>query len=119
MRCNAMSRRRTEQGMGGHAHFAWHELLTTDMAAARSSVKAFWDGPRTMPRHRSLLTAFSTPVMLRSAGSWSCRWGGGGGRLARRLQGFILPPLWGDRISGATSAHGPSRDIAPPRILGR
>jgi predicted enzyme related to lactoylglutathione lyase len=31
---NAMSRRRSEQM--SHAHFAWYELVTTDMAAARS-----------------------------------------------------------------------------------
>jgi hypothetical protein len=24
-------------------------------------MEAFWDGPHTMPRHRSLLIAFSTP----------------------------------------------------------
>jgi uncharacterized protein len=31
-----MSRRRTEQTMMSHALFAWYDLLTTDMAAARS-----------------------------------------------------------------------------------
>jgi len=32
-----MSRRRPEQRMMSHAHFAWYELVTTDMAATRNS----------------------------------------------------------------------------------
>src|SRR6185437_784274 len=74
-----MLRRRPEQRMMSHAHFAWYELVTADMAAARSYMEGFWDGPRTMPRHRNLLRTFSTPGDAPVCGSWSRRWGGGAG----------------------------------------
>jgi hypothetical protein len=57
-------------------------------------MEASWDGPHTMPRHRSLLAAFSTPgdapVCVLMELPLERR---GAAALARRLQGFILPPL--------------------------
>ena len=79
--------------MVGHAHFAWYELLTTDMAAARSFYGSVlgWTAQNaaTSKSAYSIFNAGDAP----DCGFMELPLGGGGGRLARRLQGFILPPL--------------------------
>ena len=79
--------------MGGHAHFAWYELLTTYMGGGAEfceSVLGWTVHDATSKFGCSIFNAGDSPV----CGFMELPlWAAGAGELARRLQGFILQPL--------------------------